>query len=77
MKLRIGAIYTVLKTEKELLEDSYEEETETGPIYRRVLSIIPNKNKILIYNVGKNNNKTKEVDFPNLISIKDFLKDCA
>jgi hypothetical protein len=77
MRLRSGAIYTVPKTEKELLEDSYEEEAETGPIYRRVLSIIPNTNKILIYNVHKNNNKTKEVDFPNLLSIKYFLKDCS
>ena len=77
MKLRDGAIYSVPKTEKELLEDSYEEETKSGPIYRRVLSLIPNTNKILIYNVHKKNNKTKELDFPNLLSIKFFLKDCS
>ena len=77
MQLRSGAIYSVPKTEKELLEDSYEEETESGPIYRRVLSLIPNSNKCLIYNVRKKNNKTKELDFPNLLGIKNFLKDCS
>ena len=77
MKLRSGAIYSVPKTEKELLEDSYEEETESGPIYRRVLSLIPTTNKVLIYNVHKKTNKTKELDFPALLSIKYFLKDCS
>ena len=77
MQLRSGAIYSVPKTEKELLEDSYEEEAETGPISRRILSLIPNSNKTLIYNSNKKNNKTKELDFPNLLSIKQFLKDCS
>ena len=77
MKLRSGNVYSVPKIEKELLEDSYDEETETGPIYRRVLSIIPNTNKALIYNVRKNNNITKDLDFPNLISIKYFLNNCS
>ena len=77
MKLRSGNVYSVPKIEKELLEDSYAEETETGPIYRRVLSIIPNTNKALIYNVRKNNNITKDLDFPNLISIKYFLNNCS
>jgi len=77
MKLRSGNVYSVPKIEKELLEDSYDEEYETGPIYRRVLSIIPNTNKVLIYNVRKNNNITKELDFPNLISIKYFLNNCS
>ena len=77
MKLRSGAIYSVPKTEKELLEDSYEEETESGPIYRRVLSLIPTTNKVLIYNVHKKTNKTKELDFPTLLNIKYFLKDCS
>ena len=77
MKLRSGNVYSVPKIEKELLEDSYDEETETGPIYRRILSIIPNTNKALIYNVRKNNNITKDLDFPNLISIKYFLNNCS
>ena len=77
MKLRSGNVYSVPKIEKELLEDSYDEETETGPIYRRVLSIIPNTNKALIYNVRKNNNITKDLEFPNLISIKYFLNNCS
>ena len=77
MKLRSGNVYSVPKIEKELLEDSYDEETETGPIYRRVLSVIPNTNKALIYNVRKNNNITKDLDFPNLISIKYFLNNCS
>ena len=77
MKLRSGNVYSVPKIEKELLEDSYDEETETGPIYRRVLSIIPNTNKALIYNVRKNINITKDLDFPNLISIKYFLNNCS
>jgi hypothetical protein len=77
MKLRSGAIYSVPKTEKELLEESYDEETETGPIYRRVISIIPNTNKALIYNSHKKSNKTKELDFPNLLGIKSFLNDCS
>ena len=77
MQLRSGAIYSVPKTEKELLEDSYEEEAETGPISRRILSLIPNSNKTLIYNVNKKNNKTKELDFPTLLSTKQFLKDCS
>ena len=77
MKLRSGAIYSVPKTEKELLEDSYEEEAESGPISRRILSLIPNSNKTLIYNVNKKNNKTKELDFPTLLSTKQFLKDCS
>ena len=77
MKLRSGYTYTVPGTEKELLEDSYEEETESGPIYRRVICALPNTNKVLIYNVRKNNNKTKELDFPNLISIKHFLNKSA
>ena len=77
MKLRSGNVYSIPKIEKELLEDSYDEETETGPTYRRVLSIIPNTNKALIYNVRKNNNITKDLDFPNLISIKYFLNNCS
>ena len=77
MKLRSGNVYSIPKIEKELLEDSYDEETETGPIYRRILSIIPNTNKALIYNVRKNNNITKDLDFPNLISIKYFLNNCS
>ena len=77
MRLRSGAIYSVPKIEKELIEDSYEEEDETGPIYRRVLSIIPNTNKALIYNTRKKNNKTKDLDFPNLLGINKFLKDCS
>ena len=77
MKLRSGAIYSVPKTEKELLEDSYDEETEAGPIYRRVISIIPNTNKALIYNARKKNTETKDLDFPNLLGIKSFLKDCS
>ena len=77
MKLRSGNVYSVPKTEKELLENSYEEETETGSIYRRVICALPNSNKALIYNVIKNNNSTKELDFPNLISIKYFLNNCA
>ena len=77
MQLRSGAIYSVPKTEKELLEDSYDEEEETGPIYRRVISIIPNTNKALIYNAHKKNNKTKELDFPNLLGIKSFLNNCS
>ena len=77
MKLRSGAVKSVPKTEKELLEDSYEEEVEPGPIYRRVISIIPNSNRALIYNAHKKNNKIKDLDFPNLLSIKTFLKDCS
>ena len=77
MKLRSGNVYSVPKTEKELLEDSYEEDTETGSSYRRVISIIPNTNKALIYNAHKNSNTTKDLDFPNLISIKYFLNNCA
>ena len=77
MKLRSGNVYSVPKIEKELLEDSYDEETETGPIYRRILSIIPNTNKALIYNVRKNNNITKDLDFPSLLSIKYFLNNCS
>jgi hypothetical protein len=77
MKLRSGNVYSVPKTEKELLEDSYEEDTETGSSYRRVISIIPNTNKALIYNAHKNSNTTKDLDFPNLISIKNFLNNCA
>ena len=77
MRLRSGAIYSVPKIEKELLEESYEEEDETGPIYRRVLSIIPNTNKALIYNTRRKNNKTKDLDFPNLLGINKFLKDCS
>ena len=77
MKLRSGAIYSVPKTEKELLEDSYEEEAETGPIYRRILSIIPNSNKLLIYNDHKKNYKIKDIDFPNLLGIKAFLNNCS
>jgi hypothetical protein len=77
MKLRSGNVYSVPKTEKELLEDSYEEETEAGSSYRRVISIIPNTNKALIYNAHKNSNTTKDLDFPNLISIKYFLNNCA
>ena len=77
MKLRSGNIYSVPKTEKELIEDSYEEEDETGPISRRIMSIIPNSNKALIYNVHKNNNKTKELVFPNLLGINNFLNDCS
>ena len=77
MKLRSGVLYNAPKTEKDLLEDSYEEEVEVGPIYRRVISIIPNSNKALIYNAHKKNNKMKDLDFPNLLSIKTFLKDCS
>ena len=67
----------VNKTEKDLLDESFEEEGEIKNNYRRVLSIIPNSNKALVYYVSKKINKTKDVEFPNLLGIKYFLKDCS
>ena len=77
MTLRSGNVYSVPKTEKELLEDSYEQEDDTGPISRRIISIIPNTNKVLIYNAHKKNNKTKELEFPSLIGLKSFMNECS
>ena len=67
----------VNKTEKDLPDESFEEEGEIKNNYRRVLSIIPNSNKALVYYVSKKINKTKDVEFPNLLGIKYFLKDCS
>ena len=76
MKLRSGSVYSVPKGEKGM-EDSNDEDTEAGPVHRRILCIIPNSNKALIYNSHKKENETKDLEFPTLLNIKNFLNNCS
>ena len=76
MELRSGTVKNVPKTDKELLEDSYDEDVP-GPIFRRVYSIVPGTKKVFFYNAHKKTNKDKDVDFPNLLGVKNFNNDCA
>ena len=74
MKLRSGTVKNIPK--KELSDDSHDDDVP-GNIFRRIYTVIPGTKKIQFYNAHKKTNKDKEVEFPNLLGIKNFYNDCA
>lgn len=90
-KLRSGSLKATERKVKEKLDELEEKEKESEKIMEkdednpapsplilsRVMSIIPGTEQILTYNSSKNSNTMKKVEFPPLIGIKQFLKDCS
>ena len=76
-KLRSNSIKAVPRTAKDKQDDIEEENAAPSPIFCRVMSIIPGTEQILTYNSNKNTNTMKKVEFPALLGIKHFLKDCS
>ena len=86
-KLRSGSLKAIEKKSKENLEEKIEKEMEkigqeendapSALILSRVMSIIPGTEQLLTYNSSKNSNTMRKVEFPPLLGIKQFLKDCS
>ena len=76
-KLRSNSIKAVPRTTKDKQDEIEEENAAPSPIFCRVMSIIPGTEQILTYNSTKNTNTMKKVEFPALLGIKHFLKDCS
>ena len=76
-KLKSKSIQALQKTTKDKIEESDEENAAPSPIFCRVMSILPGTEQVLTYNSNKNTNTMKKVEFPTLLGIKHFLKDCS
>ena len=76
-KLRSNSIKAVPRTAKDKQDEIEEENAAPSPIFCRVMSIIPGTEQILTYNSNKNTNTMKKVEFPALLGIKHFMKDCS
>ena len=76
-KLRSNSLKATQKSAKDKQDDSDEENPAPSPIFCRVMSIIPGSNEIFTYNSNKNSNTMSKAEFPPLIGIKTFLKECS